>query len=63
MNDTVQVFTLNESPACIACAFSVERLLDAIEANAFALCAAHMLRASVYLGALEGGRHLRPVER
>lgn len=59
MTGTVQVFTMRESPDCIACAFTVERLLACIEANAFPLCAAHMLRATVHQTTEAGGRHLQ----
>lgn len=50
MTADVQIFTVTENPDCIACAFSVEAMAEALERNLFPLCAAHLLRFNVVIG-------------
>jgi len=59
--DEIQVFTMRRSERCLACAFTVDALVDAIEDNAFTLCRDHMTRAAVRMSERSGEPHLAPV--
>lgn len=61
MSDEVQIYVLRPGPDCLACTFSIERLVECIEADAFTFCGRHMLRASAHLAGLTGDAHLHEV--
>lgn len=58
--DAITLFP-SRSPDCIACHFTIERLLDALHGGAFAFCMEHMLRVAVYTAETSGERHLTPI--
>lgn len=43
---------------CIACRFTVERLMDSMHSGSFPLCRAHLLRATSYGREMLGERPL-----
>jgi hypothetical protein len=45
--------------ACIACAFTVEKFVDALHGGTFAFCPGHLLRAVAHGNVAIGRSHLR----
>lgn len=58
--DSITIFPA-VSVDCLACEFTVERLLDALQGGTFRFCGVHMLRVATHLTESGGERFLTPV--
>lgn len=59
--DPITLFPGRSAADCIACHFSIERLLEALHGGTFNFCPQHMLRATAYTAEIVGEHHLTTV--